>query len=122
MDMRGGHCAEILLVPFYHLLSMSLTKAHFVSLPSNGVGKELQCISHNGMQAVYNSISVPGVNRQHSSVNVYCPECPPGGTIGHPGGQQKIFLPFSHRRDLATFTGTGLQNKSFQDRAEISKA
>ena len=22
-------------------------------------------------------------------INVYCPECPPGGTIGHPGGQQK---------------------------------
>ena len=21
--------------------------------------------------------------------NVYCPECPPGGTIGHLGGQQK---------------------------------
>ena len=28
--------------------------------------------------------------------NVYCPECPPGDTIGHPGGQQKIFLPFGH--------------------------
>ena len=41
-------------------------------------------------------------------VNVYCPECPPGGTIGHPGGQQKKFLPFSHGRDLVAFNGTGL--------------
>ena len=57
-----------------------------------------------------------------STFNVYCPECPPGGTIGHPGGQQKKFLPFGHARDLAAFKGTGLQNKSFQDRAEISKA
>ena len=46
----------------------------------------------------------------------------PGGTIGHPGGQQKKFLPFGHGRDLAAFNGTGLQNKPFQDRAEISKA
>ena len=51
-----------------------------------------------------------------------CLECPPGGTIGHPGGQQKKFLPFGHGMDLAAFKGTGLQNKSFQDRAEISKA
>ena len=56
------------------------------------------------------------------SLNVYCPECPPGGTIGHPGGQQKKFLPFGHGRNTAAFNGTGLQNKSFQDRAEISKA
>ena len=34
-------------------------------------------------------------------VNVYCPECPPGGTIGHPGGQQKKLLPFGHGMDLA---------------------
>ena len=40
--------------------------------------------------------------------NVYCPECPPGGTIGHPGGQQKKFLPFGHGRDLVAFNGTGL--------------
>ena len=40
----------------------------------------------------------------------------------HPGGQQKKVLPFGHGRDLAAFSGTGLQNKSFQDRAEISKA
>ena len=53
------------------------------------------------------------------SINVYCPECPPGGTIGHPGGQQKKFLPF---RNTAAFNGAGLQNKSFQERAEISKA
>ena len=46
----------------------------------------------------------------------------PGGTIGHPGGQQKKFLPFGHGRDLTAFNGTGLQNKSFQDRAKISKA
>ena len=32
--------------------------------------------------------------------NVYCHECPPGGTIGHPGGQHKKFLPFGHGRDL----------------------
>ena len=46
----------------------------------------------------------------------------PGGTIGHPGGQQKKFLPFGHGRDLVAFNDTGLQNKSFQGRAEISKA
>ena len=40
--------------------------------------------------------------------NVYCPEWPPGGTIGHPGGQQKKFLPFGHGRDLVAFNGTGL--------------
>ena len=42
-----------------------------------------------------------------NSVNVYCPECPPGGTIGHPGGQQNKFLPFGHGRDLVAFNGTG---------------
>ena len=31
--------------------------------------------------------------------NVYCPKCSLGGTIVYPGGQQKKFLPFSHRRD-----------------------
>ena len=41
-------------------------------------------------------------------LNVYCPECPPGGTIGHPGGQQKKFLPFGHGRDLVAFNGTSL--------------
>ena len=41
-------------------------------------------------------------------LNVYCPECPPGGTFGHPGGQQKKFLPFGHGRDLVAFNGTGL--------------
>ena len=40
----------------------------------------------------------------------------------HLGRQQKRFLPFGHGRDLAAFKGTGLQTKSFQDRAEISKA
>ena len=59
---------------------------------------------------------------QHCQYLMSCPECPPGGTIGHPGGQQKTFLPFGHGRDMAAFKGTGLQNKSFQDRAEISKA
>ena len=44
------------------------------------------------------------------------------GTIGHPGGQQKKFLPFGHGMDLAAFNGIDLQNKSFQDWAEISKA
>ena len=67
---------------------------------------------------MYIYISVMG----SQMLNVYCPDCPPGGTIGHPGGQQKKFLPFGHGRDLAVFKGTGLQNKSFQDRAEISKA
>ena len=43
-------------------------------------------------------------------------------TIGHPGGQEITFLPFGHGRDLVALNGTGLQNKSFQDRAEISKA
>ena len=41
-------------------------------------------------------------------INVYCPECPPGGTIVYPGGQQKKFLPFDHGRDLTAFNGTGL--------------
>ena len=73
----------------------------------------------------------------HPDFYVYCPECPPGGggggggegrggggggTIVYPGGQQKRFLPFGHRRDLVAFNGTGLHNKSFQDWAEISKA
>ena len=40
--------------------------------------------------------------------NVYCPGCPPGGTIVYPGGQQKRFLPFGHGRDLVAFNGTGL--------------
>ena len=31
-----------------------------------------------------------------SKLNVCCPECHPGGTIVHPGVQQKRFLPFSH--------------------------
>ena len=53
-------------------------------------------------------------------VNVYCPECPPGGTIGHPGRQQKKFLPFGHGRDLAAFNGTGLQNKSFHDKQGLT--
>ena len=39
-----------------------------------------------------------------------------------PGWTAKNFLPFGHGRDLAAFNSTGLQNKSFQDRAEISKA
>ena len=42
-------------------------------------------------------------------LNIYCPECPLGCTIGHPGGQQKKFLPFGHGRDLVAFNGTGLQ-------------
>ena len=39
--------------------------------------------------------------------NVYCPECLPGGTVGHPAGQQKKFLPFGHGRDLVALNGTG---------------
>ena len=46
----------------------------------------------------------------YPGLNVYCPECPLGGTIGHPGGQQKMFLPFGHGRDLTAFNGTGLHN------------
>ena len=64
----------------------------------------------------------PICEKPFTLLNVYCPECPPRGTIGHPGGQQKKFLPFGHGRDTAAFNGTGLQKKSFQDRAEISKA
>ena len=41
---------------------------------------------------------------------------------GTPGWTGKKNLPFDHGRDLAAFNGTGLQNKVFQDRAEISKA
>ena len=63
-----------------------------------------------------NYTSADNNNILFSYFNVYCPECP------HPGGQQKKFLLFGHGRDLAAFKGTGLQNKSFQDRAEISKA
>ena len=47
----------------------------------------------------------------------------------HPGVQldtrvdsKKKFLLFGHGRDLAAFNGTGLQKKSFQGWAEISKA
>ena len=47
-------------------------------------------------------------NHSYIRVNVYCPECPPGGTIVYPGGQQKKFLPFGHGRDLVAFKGTGL--------------
>ena len=64
----------------------------------------------------------PFFSHLDSKINVYCPECPPGGIIVHQGGQQKTFLLFGHRRDLAAFKGTGLQNKSFLNRAEISKA
>ena len=42
------------------------------------------------------------------AINVYCPECPPGGTIVYPGGQQKKLVPFGHRRDLVAFNGIGL--------------
>ena len=48
------------------------------------------------------------VTKCYIHINVYCPECPPGGTIGHPGGQQKKYLPFGHGRDLVAFNGTGL--------------
>ena len=41
-------------------------------------------------------------------LNVYCPKCPPWGTIVYPGGQQKKLLPFGHERDLVAFNGTGL--------------
>ena len=75
-------------------------------------------IKHCFSAAIHEAMSATQIN----SVNVYCPECPPGGTIGHPGRQQKMFLPFGHGRDLVAFNSTGLQNKSFQDRAEISKA
>ena len=53
-------------------------------------------------------------------------ECPGGHFAGGTtmpttpgrGGQQKTFLPFGHGSDLAAFNGPGLQNKSFQDRAD----
>ena len=41
-------------------------------------------------------------------LNVYCPECPPGGTIVYPGGQQKKVLQFGHGRNLVAFNGTSL--------------
>ena len=46
--------------------------------------------------------------------NVYCPECHPGGTIVHPGVQQKKFLPFGHGRDPVAFNGTGLCTSPFK--------
>ena len=59
---------------------------------------------HNAQPGVFQS-----AKPQRFCFNVYCPECPPaGGTIGHPGGQQKKFLPFGHGRDLVAFNGTGL--------------
>ena len=52
-----------------------------------------------------------------SLINVYCPECPPGGgTIGHPGGQQKKFCRSVTEGTWLHLTVLGLQNKSFQDR------
>ena len=48
--------------------------------------------------------------------NVYCPECPPGGTIGHPGGQQKMSLPFGNRRDIVAFNGTDYRTSLFRIR------
>ena len=43
------------------------------------------------------------------SINVYCPECPPGGTIGHLGvDSKKKFLSFFLGRDLVAYNGTGL--------------
>ena len=50
---------------------------------------------------------------------------PAGDTIGHPGGQPKKFcrsVTEGPEKGSAAFNGTGLQNKSFRDRAEISKA
>ena len=55
-----------------------------------------------------NNLAMHLQNQKNSTINVYCPECPPGGTIGHPGGQQKKFLPFGHGRDLVAFNDTGL--------------
>ena len=44
---------------------------------------------------------IPVQLRFTASLNVYCPECPPGGYNWTPGGQ---FLPFGHGRDLAALT------------------
>ena len=56
-------------------------------------------------------------------LNVYCPECPPGGIqLDTRGWTAKKVFAVRSRKGHAAFNGTGLQNKSFQDRAEISKA
>ena len=47
-------------------------------------------------------------SRKRNLMSIVLSACPPGGTIGHPGGQQKKFLPFGHGRDLVAFNGTGL--------------
>ena len=44
-----------------------------------------------------------------------------GWRVGEAGAGPSFIL-FGHRRYLVAFNGTGLQNKSFKDRAEISKA
>ena len=48
------------------------------------------------------------------ALSVYCPEWPPRGTIGHPGGQQKTFLPFGHRRDLLHLTVLAYRTSLFR--------
>ena len=59
---------------------------------------------------VYAHVGCEEVQHVHMyiSFNVYCSECPPGGTIGHLGGQQKQLLPFGHGSGLIAFNGTGL--------------
>ena len=61
-------------------------------------------------------------NTLHSLMSIVLNVHPGVQLHGHPGGQQKKFLPFGHGNGLAAFKGTDLQNKSFQDQAEISKA
>ena len=68
-------------------------------------------------KAYFKSANSGDFNHIFPNMNVH-----PGVQLDmHPGGQQRKVLPFGHGRDLAAFNGTGLQ-KSFQDRAEISKA
>ena len=58
------------------------------------------------LKGVYLHLS--GCTRLILSLNIYYPECPPGGRIVYPGGQQKKFLPFGHVRNVVAFKGTVL--------------
>ena len=46
------------------------------------------------------------ISQCDGEIDVYCPECSPGGTIVHRGEQLKKFLPFGLQRDLMTLNAT----------------
>ena len=71
-------------------------------------GNAFQIISLNITMILCFNETIWNAFQNCSILNVYCPECPPRGTIVYPGGQQKKFLLFGHGRDLAAFNGTGL--------------